>query len=86
MLAVAALLTIPQGSNAQSRPTASEPTASELTTQSTAPSSQVEMADAMRQNGKIYVVVAVILLVFSGFVIYAFRIDSKVSRLEKELP
>lgn len=39
----------------------------------------------MRQDGKIYVVVAVILLLFSGFVVYAIRIDRKVSRLEKEL-
>lgn len=43
------------------------------------------MADVMRQDGKIYVVVAVILLLFSGFVVYAIRIDRKVSRLEKEL-
>ncbi|MGB3780092.1 MAG: hypothetical protein WA960_17135 [Tunicatimonas sp.] len=47
--------------------------------------SQVEMADVMRQEGKIYVVVAVMLLLFSGFVVYAIRIDRKVSRLEKEL-
>ena len=43
------------------------------------------MADVMRQEGKIYVVVAVILLLFTGFVIYAIRIDRKVTRLEKEL-
>lgn len=43
------------------------------------------MADTMRQEGKIYVVVAVILLLFAGFVVYAIRIDRKVSRLEKEL-
>lgn len=45
----------------------------------------VEMADAMRQNGKIYVVVAVMLLIFSGLVIYAVRIDQRVSQLEKEI-
>ncbi len=43
------------------------------------------MADIMRQEGKIYVVVAVMLLLFSGFVVYTIRIDQKVSRLEKEL-
>ena len=48
--------------------------------------SEVEMADTFRQEGKIYVVVAVMLLVFSGLVIYAIRIDQKVSKLEKELP
>lgn len=45
----------------------------------------VEMADVMRQDGKIYVVVAVMLLIFSGLVIYAVRIDQRVSRLEKEI-
>lgn len=45
----------------------------------------VEMADVMRQNGKIYVVVGVILLIFSGLLIYIIRIDRKVSVLEKEL-
>nr|WKN39489.1 hypothetical protein K4G66_12380 [Tunicatimonas sp. TK19036] len=47
--------------------------------------SEVEMADAFRQDGKIYIVVAVILVIFSGLVIYAIRIDQKVSKLEKEL-
>ncbi len=46
---------------------------------------EVAMADTFRQEGKIYVVVAVMLLIFSGLVIYAIRIDQKVSRLEKEL-
>lgn len=46
--------------------------------------SGVEMADAMRQNGKIYVVVAVILLIFSGMIAYLYRIDRQVSKLEKE--
>lgn len=47
---------------------------------------QVEMADAMRADGKIYVVVAVLVVMFAGFVGYAIRIDGKISRLEKELP
>lgn len=46
---------------------------------------EVAMADIFRQEGKIYVVVAVMLLIFSGLVIYAIRIDQKVSKLEKEL-
>lgn len=45
---------------------------------------QVEMADAMRENGKIYVVVAVILTIFAGIIIYLVRLDKKISRLEKE--
>ena len=44
----------------------------------------VEMADVMRSNGKIYVVVAVLLIIFSGLAIFLIRIDRKVRRLEKE--
>lgn len=43
------------------------------------------MADTFRQDGKIYVVVGVILLIFGGFIVYVISIDKKVSRLEKEL-
>ncbi|MGD1890691.1 MAG: CcmD family protein [Cyclobacteriaceae bacterium] len=46
---------------------------------------EVAMADTFRQEGKIYVVVAVMLLIFSGLIVYAIRIDQKVSKLEKEL-
>jgi uncharacterized protein HemX len=45
--------------------------------------SSVEMADVMRSNGKIYVVVAVILTLFLGLVVYLIRLDQKVSKLEK---
>jgi hypothetical protein len=45
----------------------------------------VEMADTFRSNGKIYVVVAVILTIFAGIIIYLIRLDRKISRLEKEL-
>ncbi|HYF29730.1 MAG TPA: CcmD family protein [Chitinophagaceae bacterium] len=44
----------------------------------------VEMADAMRSNGKIYVVVAVLLTILLGLFIYLFRLDRKISRLEKD--
>ena len=44
----------------------------------------VEMADTMRSNGKIYVVVAVIITIFAGIILYLIRLDRKVSRLEKE--
>lgn len=46
---------------------------------------QIEMADAMRQNGKIYVVVAVILTIFAGIIFYLVRLDRKVTLLEKDL-
>ena len=42
-----------------------------------------EMADMMRSNGKIYVVVAVCLTILVGLFIYVFLIDRKISRLEK---
>ena len=45
----------------------------------------VEMADVMRSNGKIYVVVGVIFLIFVGISFYVYRIDKKVSALEKEI-
>ena len=44
-----------------------------------------EMADAMRSNGKIYVVVAVCLTILIGLFIYVFLIDRKISKLEKEV-
>ena len=44
---------------------------------------KVEMADAMHANGKIYVVVAVILTIFAGIIFYLVRLDKKISKLEK---
>ena len=52
-----------------------------VNTASTAQSA--EMADQMRSEGKIYVVVAIILAVVLGLLIYLFVIDRKVTRLEK---
>ena len=46
---------------------------------------EVEMADVMRSNGKIYVVVGIILIVLLGVVAYLFLLDRKISKLEKEL-
>ena len=43
----------------------------------------VEMADGMRAEGKIYVVVAVILTVLTGLILYLFTLDRKVNKLEK---
>ena len=45
---------------------------------------EVEMADAMRENGKIYVVVGVIMIIFSGIIFYIIRTDGKVGKLEEE--
>jgi uncharacterized transporter YbjL len=43
-----------------------------------------EMADTMRSNGKIYVVVAVILTIFAGIILYLVRLDRKITKLEKQ--
>ncbi len=45
---------------------------------------EVEMADQMRQNGKIYVVVAILCVIMAGVIVYLWKIDRSVSRLEKE--
>lgn len=45
----------------------------------------VPMADAFRAEGKIYVVVAVMLVIFSGLVAYLVYVDRKVSKLEREI-
>jgi len=44
-----------------------------------------EMADVMRSNGKIYVVVAVIVSIFIGIILYLIRLERKMDRLEREL-
>ncbi len=49
-----------------------------------AQAAEVEMADTMRANGKIYVVVGIILIVLIGFIAYLFMLDRKLDRLEKE--
>jgi dipeptide/tripeptide permease len=48
------------------------------------PNPPVEMAYTMRSNGKIFVVVAVIVTLFTGIVLYLISLDRKISRLEKE--
>ena len=47
---------------------------------------QPEMADAMRSEGKIYVVVAILLVIFAGLIAYLVMLDRKVTRIEKKLP
>ena len=44
----------------------------------------VEMADTMRSNGKIYVVVGVVMIIFVGIILYMVNTERKVSKLEKE--
>ena len=44
-----------------------------------------QMADTMRSEGKIYVVVAIILVIFFGLIAYLVYTDRKISSLEKRL-
>jgi len=44
----------------------------------------VEMADAFRSSGKIYVVITVIVIIFVGLAIYLFSIDRRLKKIEKE--
>lgn len=45
----------------------------------------VEMADQLRADGKIWVVVAVIAAVFAGIIVYLIRLDRQIGKLEKEV-
>lgn len=45
----------------------------------------IEMADLMRSNGKIYVVVGVLLVIFIGIASYILMLDKRISKLEKTL-
>jgi CcmD family protein len=46
---------------------------------------EVQMADQMRADGKIWVVVAVIAIVFVGIIVYLVLLDRKISKIEKGL-
>lgn len=45
----------------------------------------VEMADTMRSEGKIYVVVAILTTILAGMIIYLIMIDRKITKLEKNI-
>ena len=49
----------------------------------TAQQKEVEMADTMRSNGKIYIVVAVCLTILTGLFLYVVSIDMKIKKLEQ---
>jgi CcmD family protein len=46
--------------------------------------SSVEMADALRSSGKIYVVITTIAIIFVGLAIYLFSIDRRLKKIEKQ--
>jgi CcmD family protein len=45
-----------------------------------------QMADGMRSNGKIYVVVMVLVIILAGIFGYLIHLDRKIKRLEKSNP
>ncbi len=44
-----------------------------------------EMADKLFADGRIYVVVAVVATIFTGIIVYLINLDSKISKLEKQI-
>ena len=42
------------------------------------------IGNTMRSNGRIYVVVAVILVILAGLLLYVARLDRKIRKLEKQ--
>ncbi len=80
------LFTLALGKNPVRAQEAMQPVAVQSTAQrAMARAGQVEMADTLRQDGKIYIVVIVLLTVLAGVLFYLIRLDQKVSRLEKEI-
>jgi CcmD family protein len=56
-----------------------------ISAQAQAETGTPDMADTMRGNGKIYVVVTALSLIFCGIVIYLISLDRKLRKLEKLL-
>lgn len=48
------------------------------------PKGESVIGETMRSNGRIYVVVAVMLTILAGLVIYLVRLDRRITRLEKD--
>lgn len=46
---------------------------------------EVEMADNMRAEGKIYVVVTILVVILAGLITFVLALDRKASRLEKKV-
>lgn len=47
-------------------------------------SENVEMADIWRSNGKIYVVIACIGIIFAGLILHLISLERRLQRMEKE--
>ncbi|MET4081666.1 CcmD family protein [Pedobacter sp. UYP30] len=44
----------------------------------------IEMADRLRENGKIYVVVICVTIILIGLLLYLFSLDRRLKKIEKE--
>lgn len=51
---------------------------------SLAASAQTPLDDVFYSSGKIYVVIAVLVIIFLGLAFYLFRLDRKITKLEKK--
>lgn len=49
-----------------------------------AQSEGIEMADEMRSNGKIYVVVVCIVIILVGLLFYLFSLDKRLKKIEQK--
>ena len=47
-------------------------------------SQEVEMADGLRSNGLIYIVVFIIVIILAGLFFYLYSLDKKITRIENE--
>ena len=45
---------------------------------------KTDFGETMRSNGRIYVVLAVILTILTGLILYLVRLDRKIRKMEKE--
>ena len=54
-------------------------------TESDYQNTRVEMADAMRADGKIYVVVGIIAIIMGGILLYVINTERKIAKLEENL-
>ena len=82
---LALLLTLLALPLAQTLAQAADTAVATVATAATTASTQPEMADTLRQSGKIYVVVASVVVIIAGLLTYLVALDRKATRLERLL-
>ena len=70
--------------NAATAQTPEQATDQTVMVEANSATADVEMADQLRRDGKIYIVVGCLLVVLGGMIFYLVSIDRKVGRLEKQ--